>query len=463
MLSTDKCIPFDFNMPIYNWFYPMSYQEIKVDKDTINSIFNQEDKRVTNRALYFHIPFCQDICSFCPFTREVLKSDSYLDRYVDALIKEIQMKARYPYISNKPITAIFFGGGTPSILKPKHIRKIGQAIHDNFDLSQIKEFSFEMNAKTVLPERIEALKEIGVTHGRMGVQTFNPDYREMFKLTATLQNIYDGAKLLNSAFDNVCIDMLYGMHGQSLSDIVRDMKQAMGLGTSHMDVYPINNGVIQKRLKDEYLRRNYKASTGLDKYLYNIVIYEYLKRNGFDVHNGHGYFRTNKSNKLGDFVNNNYTFQYHESVYGYSGHEIIAFGPVGYSVLNEYVVGNLADIRTYIETVEGGNLPIAGVGIYPRELTEIKGITLHLPYHGVAYKSQIDFNYVNSDLLEKINNLIKFGMVIEHTDRYALTQLGWYNYVNLLFYLSPQCEQDSLMKYIKDANIIDDFVCTLDF
>lgn len=117
---------------------------------------------------------------------------------------------------------------------------------------------------------------------------------------------------------------------------------------------------------------------------------------------------------MGDFVNNNYTFQYHESVYGYSGHEIIAFGPVGYSVLNEYVVGNLADIRTYIETVEGGNLPIAGVGIYPRELTEIKGITLHLPYHGVAYKSQIDFNYVNSDLLEKINNLIKFGMVIEH-------------------------------------------------
>lgn len=150
---------------------------------------------------------------------------------------------------------------------PKHILRIGNAIKDNFDLSSLKEFSFEMNAKTVLPERVAAMREVGVTHGRMGVQTFNPEYRDMFKLSATLENIYYGAELLNKTFDYVCIDMLYGMHGQTAEDIIKDLRQARQLGTSHMDVYPINNGVIQKRLKEEYDKRNFKATSALNKYL----------------------------------------------------------------------------------------------------------------------------------------------------------------------------------------------------
>ena len=162
MFTNESFIPFNFNMPIYNWFYPMSYSEISVDLDSIKTVFERSSDRVSNRSLYFHIPFCQDICSFCPFTREVLKDEAFLDRYVDALIKEIVLKAKYRYISEKPITSIFFGGGTPSILLPKHILRIGNAIKDNFDLSSLKEFSFEMNAKTVLPERVAAMREVGV-------------------------------------------------------------------------------------------------------------------------------------------------------------------------------------------------------------------------------------------------------------------------------------------------------------
>lgn len=276
MFTNESFIPFNFNMPIYNWFYPMSYSEISVDLDSIKTVFERSSDRVSNRSLYFHIPFCQDICSFCPFTREVLKDEAFLDRYVDALIKEIVLKAKYRYISEKPITSIFFGGGTPSILLPKHILRIGNAIKDNFDLSSLKEFSFEMNAKTVLPERVAAMREVGVTHGRMGVQTFNPEYRDMFKLSATLENIYYGAELLNKTFDYVCIDMLYGMHGQTAEDIIKDLRQARQLGTSHMDVYPINNGVIQKRLKEEYDKRNFKATSALNKYLFNVLIYDYF-------------------------------------------------------------------------------------------------------------------------------------------------------------------------------------------
>lgn len=459
MFNKDSYIPFDFNMPIYNWFYPMSYKEIKVDEKSTLSAFNNDLNRVRNRALYFHIPFCEDICAFCPFVREVLRSQDRLNNYVDALVKEIEIKSKIGNVSKYPITAIFFGGGTPSILKPNHILKIGNAIKNNFDLSHLKEFSFEMNAKTVEIEKIKALKEIGVTHARMGVQTFNPKYRDIFRLSATIDNIYNGAKLLNENFDYTCVDMLYGMHGQCIDEVIKDLKNAIDLGTTHIDVYPINNGVIQDRLKKSYDKHGLKAHSALSKHLFVPAIYDYMKYNNFLPHNGHGYVRVKDYKKYEgkNFVYDEYSFQYHESVYGYSGHEVIAFGVVGYSVLNEYVVGNVSNIDEYVQMVVDGKLPIAGIGIYNRSLTDIKGIALHLPYHGVAYKKLIDENIIDDELTDKLNWLKEKDMIVEYDDRWAVTRLGWLNYVNLLYFLSPKCEQERLNKYIEQAKLGNEF------
>ena len=457
MFTESKFSPFDFNMPIFNWFYPMSYKEKDVDKETINNIFNQSTERVRNRSLYFHIPFCQDICAFCPFTREILRDESYLDKYVDALIIEIEKKAAYSYIGKVPVTSIFFGGGTPSILKPEHIRKIGAAIHKCFDLSELKEFSFEMNAKTVLPEKVEALKEIGVTHARMGVQTFNPKYRELFKLTATLDNLHYGAELLNKNFDHVCIDMLYGMHGESIGDIVKDINTACTLGTTNMDVYPINNGVIQSRLRKEYEENGLKPLSGLDKYVANKVCNELMEKNGYMPHNGHGYYKSENKRQGDLFVDQGYTFQYHESVYGYSGHEIVGFGVAAFSTFNEYVMGNTGNIKEYIDKINSGELPVVGIGVYDRRLTDIKGLVLHLPYHGFVDKRIINFSTVDDELAQKLELLKKKKLINEDEKSIWLTKDGWCNYVNLLYYLSPKVEQEVLFNYIEKAGLVEEF------
>ena len=87
-------------------------------------------------------------------------------------------------------------------------------------MSHLKEFSFEMNAKTVRQDLVDALKEIGVTHARMGVQTFNPIYRSLFKLSATIETIEAAVELLNNNFNHVCVDILYGMHGLQMAAYV---------------------------------------------------------------------------------------------------------------------------------------------------------------------------------------------------------------------------------------------------
>jgi oxygen-independent coproporphyrinogen-3 oxidase len=466
----DSMFVFDFNFPIYNWFYPLSYSEINVNnsgvlKNKLADIYNIAGREPQNRSLYFHIPFCQDICAFCPFTREVLKSEEYLDRYVDALIHEIEIKSKYSNIVKYPITSIFFGGGTPSILLPRHIIKIGKKIREVFDLSALIEFSFEMNAKTVTIERVEALKSIGVTHARMGVQTFNPSYREMFHLSATIEQIKDGAKLLNDNFKFVCVDMLYGMHGQTVDDFLRDLHHVIQLDTTNIDVYPINNSVIQKRLKNEYMSKNLKPASGLTKFAYNVVLNQYMRENGYLPHNGHGYFKSNKEDiLLNPVVTNSYTFQYHETNYGYKGHEIIAFGVAGYSVFDDFVVGNIGDIGKYITMLLDENeLPIAGVGEYPPWMTDLKGIILHLPYHGYAEKSKLKDVKIDEETLKKLEILKKLNLITEDECEYRLTHNGWNNYVNLLYYLSPSNEQKVLDKFIEDRYPEDPWKINLEF
>ncbi|WP_185750822.1 radical SAM protein [Clostridium sp. KNHs214] len=402
-----------------------------------------------NRALYFHIPFCQDICAFCPFSREVCKDEETLDLYTDALIKEIYLKSKYKNIKKFPINAIFFGGGTPSILKPRHILKIGKAIHENFDLSQLKEFSYEMNAKTVTPDRVEALKSIGVTHARMGVQTFNPKYRELFKLSATLEQIYYGAKLLNDNFKYVCIDMLYGMHGQTIDEFIRDLNCAIKLNTPTIDIYPINNLVTQTRLSTEYKNHNLNATSGLTKFLMNVILRESMKNNGYLPHNGHGYIKSSKNIfNNHNVVTDEYRFQYHEAVYGYKGHEVIGFGSAACSIFDGFLISNSSNTKKYINDLLNSNCYDFDIYQYDKKVCENKGICLHLPYHGEVEKSKINYELVDPEVLSRLRLAINHGLIIEKEDKFELTQLGWYWYVNLLYYLSPTSDQKKLEDYI---------------
>ena len=452
--KNDGLIKFDKKSPVYNWFYPLvknsANDEIMNNiKNNHMDIFNYAGLNPKHRSLYFHIPFCQDICAFCPFSRKILPNQELLDNYVNALIKEIQVKSKYKNISSYPISSIFFGGGTPSILKPKHVLAIGKAIRDNYNLSQLKEFSFEMNAKTIYPELLSALKEIGVTHPRMGVQTFDMYYRNLFSMSATLEQVYKGSELLNAMFKNVCIDILYGFHGQTIDEFLKDLHNAVQLKTQNIDVYPINNIVIQPRLFEKYKNEHLLPTSGLSKLGLNIILNEYMRFNGLLPHNGHGFVRANKDEiMLRPVLTNSYTFEYHESVYGYKGHEIIGFGSDAATSLDNFAFTN-ANVEQYIKMMNnGGNYYTQGITQYDDYLSTIKGLVLHLPYHGFADKNNLEWNNINDDFIKKIETLKGEGFIIETDNQYLLTQLGWYWYVDIILYLAPQSEWNAIDEMI---------------
>ncbi|WP_223823291.1 radical SAM protein [Candidatus Enterovibrio altilux] len=85
------------------------------------------------------------------------------------------------------------------------------------------------------------MKEIGVTHPRFGLQTFNQEWRNNFNLTASIEQIKSASKILNDNFDYVSFDILYGMNGQSIEEMEIDLEQVISLNTSNIDIYPIDN------------------------------------------------------------------------------------------------------------------------------------------------------------------------------------------------------------------------------
>jgi len=139
LLSGQSLVKFDRQFPIYNFFFP-SQGKARASA-SVAQVWNEPAYPVRSRALYFHIPFCDTICNFCPFTRGRYSNRAVIDEYFVTLLDEIRLKAELIDLKRVPIGAIFFGGGTPSLLDPEQIRRLGELIRATFDLSQLREFS----------------------------------------------------------------------------------------------------------------------------------------------------------------------------------------------------------------------------------------------------------------------------------------------------------------------------------
>lgn len=450
VICKDGEVGFDYVMPIYNWFFPVSNTLITRNFSSPLDVFSRfKQKPLHSLALYFHIPYCSSICTFCSFVRKKLKDENELDFYVKALIKEIEIKSSFPSISEIPVKAIFFGGGTPSILKPDHIIAIGNAIKKSFNLNHLAEFSFEFSSCDIDDDKLEAIRAIGVTHARFGIQTFNPLYRECFRLKSSIEQISLAASKLNKYFKYVSGDMLYGINGQSFEEFIFDLDQVINLGLRNIAFYPINDVVTQFRLHKHFQLLNKQPLSGMTKHFMNITLRHYLHEHGYLPHNGHEYVKVDKDElNKNPVLTTQYRFHYHEHVYGYAFQDVVGFGTNAISSFYDYTLINNPSIQQYIKDLLEGRINFM-IGKHEPFIDEGRGLILRLPYHGYAEKQFINWNRLDGNLLKSLNELIDFGFIVETDDMYKLTFQGWQWYVNLFYYLSPLKEQKALDEYIK--------------
>lgn len=438
---------FDRQLPIYNWLYPLKGQDLdKLD------LWGSHDKLVTSpirsRAFYFHIPFCESICTFCSLNRGLgTEGDEAVEQYVQALIKEMRIKSRMPAVTAVPPRVIWFGGGSPSILSADQIRRIGAALHEYFDLSQVEEFTIEMEVKSLTREKCEAFREMGVNRSRFGLQTFNPKYRKLFNITATLDQTYAAVELLGEYFTHRSFDILYGMHGQTMTEFAGDVQQAIELGTETCEFYPINHLVTQNSLHTGYRGSKLLPLSYLEKMGMTIFLNHYMRASGFKLYNGHGFVRLPDPEAETDFISRRYSNMYHEYCWAHWDDDLVGFGSSAVTQSLDWTIMNDENRGTYTKNLHEADditVKVTRADHVPYE----RGIVLHLPYHGSVDKARIPWDRVGLDILSKLGTLVDEKMIVEREHEYVLTELGWTWYVNMMYYLSPSADQKILDEFV---------------
>ena len=182
-------------------------------------------------GLYVHVPFCASTCDFCAFYQVKPTADD-----VTNFLSGIEVEAKLIEWS-RPVTTVFWGGGTPGLLSPQSILKLSETVRQRCAGSPI-EWTVEMAPASVTEARLQALKDIGVTRISMGVQSFQPALLEGLGRQHSLEQIYRAYERVRQAdFKSVNLDLMFALPGQTEIEWEADVAEAVALAPDHLSTY----------------------------------------------------------------------------------------------------------------------------------------------------------------------------------------------------------------------------------
>lgn len=189
------------------------------------------------KSAYLHIPFCEHICYYCDFNKVFIEGQP-VDEYIDMLIREMSFLKEE--VSAHPLSTMYIGGGTPTSLSAKQLEKLMIGIHEQLPLASGVEFTVEANPGDLTADKIAVLKNYGVNRLSMGVQSFDDRLLKKIGRKHTASDVFDTMRLLEkSGLNNVSIDLIYALPGQSLESFQDSLDKALSLDLPHYSLYSL--------------------------------------------------------------------------------------------------------------------------------------------------------------------------------------------------------------------------------
>jgi putative oxygen-independent coproporphyrinogen III oxidase len=188
-------------------------------------------------ALYVHIPWCVRKCPYCDFNSHERPGELPERDYIQKLIADLE--AMLPSVWGRRLTSVFIGGGTPSLFSPESIDELLAAVRARLPLEPGAEITLEANPGTVEAGRFRGFREAGVSRISVGVQSFDD---AMLSALGRIHSADEARRAVETAlesFDNVNIDLMYGLPAQSLAGAVADMREALACGVPHVSAYQL--------------------------------------------------------------------------------------------------------------------------------------------------------------------------------------------------------------------------------
>ena len=185
-------------------------------------------------ALYIHVPFCRRKCLYCSFV-SYDNREADIPLYLSALKKELKQRA-----GGECIRSIYFGGGTPSLLPAEDIGDLLSVISTLFIMDEAAEITIEANPGTIDEAYLTAIRKLGVNRLSLGVQSLNDRELAMLGRIHTAAEARDAVRFARGAgFDNLNLDLIYGLPGQTLTDWQHSLDDALAMGPEHLSLYAL--------------------------------------------------------------------------------------------------------------------------------------------------------------------------------------------------------------------------------
>lgn len=390
-------------------------------------------------SIYIHIPFCDSKCAFCGFDK--VRNNTEMEAYKNKVIEEIDFYSSQKYMQDIKINIIHIGGGTPTILPRSIFNEILQHAKEKFNLTDDLRVNIEGSATTIYKDEvIEYIKENKISKVSVGVQTFYNKLREQYKSKATLEEVYLTLSRLKENNITTGIDIMYGFPDFHIGDMkeitFNDIKEAIRLGVDAIDfgqLYPYCNS-LEARVKAENLTFLSRED------LFDVIrtVNKMMDDSGYEQKASYGYTKKNSN------------IMVMESAY-YGGiqnvPDCIAIGSGAFGFINGYKYRN----NSYNAYMMGGHTHFSQL----KKLTEDQLSRINIVgFPKLLYLSKQQFaQFSNKEFEEKINTLLKNGMLEETQYAYQVTELGKCYIDNMYYYLLEDEEKQRVDTQLRVLSI----------
>jgi oxygen-independent coproporphyrinogen-3 oxidase len=437
--------------PRYTSYPPATHFTDSVNANTIENCIRTNNESTRDISLYYHLPFCYSLCWFCGCTTVITGNQNASDLYVKRLHQEME---RIKPLTNpqRKVTQLHFGGGSPTFLAPDHMRRLGESIHQHYNLVEDIEAGVEIDPRRLVKDHITALREIGFNRASLGVQDNNPVVQKAVHRIQPFEQTKQAVDWAREAgFKSVNIDLIYGLPHQTPQSFEKTLEEVLTLRPDRFAIF--NYAYVpwmkpaQKIIKEDLL-----PTAEMKLEILKLTI-ERLTSEGY-VYIGMDHFAL-ADDELA-VAQREKTLQ--RNFQGYStrgGTDIYAFGMSSISQTEEAYWQNAKELQDYYTAVENNQIPVSR-GYLVTEDDRIRRDTimrlmcdLSLSYADMSNRLGINFSSYFEKELSSLSDLAADNLLELHPDNLEVTNRGRLFIRNVAMRFDAHLPAENVRRYSK--------------
>lgn len=379
-------------------------------------------------SLYVHIPFCHSLCYYCGCNKIVTRNEARVERYMEMLYREIEMQSKL-FDHSRKIEQLHFGGGTPTYLDNEQLSELLDTLRAafNFDDSEDREFSIEVDPRTVDADGIRHLAKLGFNRLSLGIQDFEPAVQQAVNRAQTpeeVQNLVDSA--IGAGFGSISFDLIYGLPQQTVESFNRTLDIVIGMKPDRLAVY--NYAHLPRRFKGQRMINADDIPAPEVKLELLRHTIEKLCAAGY-IYIGMDHFALPGD----ELVQARLDGTLQRNFQGYSTHrqcDLVSLGVSGISGIGNMFAQNAITTMEYEAIIESGELPIKkGILVDDDDLKRAAVIQALMCYDSLSFddfgaEHGIDFRRYFADEIKRLEPLVEDELIDLDDAGVAITQKG---------------------------------------